>query len=475
MTFNPAYVQASTLICALLSLLFGWMRWRHRDPGAQWFAAGFLLITAIFAFGLRVAPEHEGAHRGASLLGALGIIGLGFGLIEYVGPAVANPRRWRWLIIAPVAVALVWLPFGQLPRVFAHGLVAISLATMSAMAWIASRQEKGTGLVLIAAALLLHPLVLVGMLVAGISIYELRHIVVVPIAVFGMALFAISLTRARVRLEHELGARVQAQEALQHLNESLEHRVAQRTEELHDMVAGLESFNRSVSHDLRGPLGGVATLTRIAIDAIGRGDLPRALPMLDAVAAQADSLGRLVTDLLTLARVGDATLAVGPVDLGQCMQDATEQLRLAGQPVEAVKADARGSVQADAGLLRQVFVNLIGNALKFSRGAAHPQVHVELVPEPDRVVVAVRDNGAGFAPERAKELFEPFRRLHGAAFEGTGLGLTIVRRIVERHGGSVWAEGRPGEGASFYVSLRAAHVDDFPTRVRTLPGQRAAT
>ena len=459
MIFSPAHVQASTLICALLSLLFGWMRWRHRDPGAQWFAAGFLLIAAIFAFGLRVAPEVEGAHRGASLLGALGVIGLGFGLIEYVGPTLTNPRRWRWAIVAPVLIALAWLPFGQLPRVLAHALIAASLTTMAVMAWIASRQEKGAGLTLIAVALLLHPLALIGMLIAGVSIYQLRNIVVVPISVFGMALFAISLTRARVRLEHELAARVQAQAALQQLNESLEHRVAQRTEELHDMMAGLESFNRSVSHDLRGPLGGVATLTRLAIDALARGDVARALPMLDAVAGQADSLGKLVTDLLTLARVGDATLSVRPVDLSQCMHEATEQLRLAGQAVEAVKADALGSVQADAGLLRQVFVNLIGNALKFSRGAADPQVRVELMREPDRVVVAVRDNGAGFAPERAKELFEPFRRLHGAAFEGTGLGLTIVRRIVERHGGSVWAESRPGQGASFYVSLRAAHAD----------------
>lgn len=459
MTFSPAYVQASTLICALLSLLFGWMRWRHRDPGAQWFAAGFLLIAAIFAFGLRVEPEVEGTHRGALLLGALGIIGLGFGLVEYVGPTLRSPRRWRWLIVAPVLIALVWLPFGTLPRVLAHTLVAASLVTMSAVAWVASRQEKGAGLTLIAAALLLHPLLLIGMLIAGVSIYQLRNVVVMPISVFGMALFAISLTRTRVRLEHELAARIEAQAALQQLNESLEHRVAQRTEELHDMMAGLESFNRSVSHDLRGPLGGVATLTRLAIDAIGRGDTARALPMLDAVAGQADSLGKLVTDLLTLARVGDATLSVRPVDLSQCMHEATEQLRLAGQAVEAVKADALGSVQADAGLLRQVFVNLIGNALKFSRGAAQPQVRVELLREPDRVVVAVRDNGAGFAPERAKELFEPFRRLHGAAFEGTGLGLTIVRRIVERHGGSVWAEGRPGQGASFYVSLRAARAD----------------
>ena len=229
MTFSPAYVQASTLICALLSLLFGWMRWRHRDPGAQWFAAGFLMFASIFAFGLRVTPEVEGAHRGASLLGALGIIGLGFGLIEYVGPTLTKPQRWRWLIIAPVLIALAWLPFGPLPRALAHGLIAISLTTMAAMAWIASRQEKGAGLTMIAAALLLHPLMLIGMLIAGISIYELRNVIVVPISVFGMALFAISLTRTPVRHVRALAARVQALAALRPLKESLEHRLPQRT------------------------------------------------------------------------------------------------------------------------------------------------------------------------------------------------------------------------------------------------------
>lgn len=459
MVFGPAYVQASTLICVLLSGLFAWMHWCHRDPGARWFSAGFLLVAGIFAFGLRVAPEVEYAHRGASVLGALGVIGLGFGLIEYVGPALQRPRRWRVVVVLPVLTALAWTAFAPLPRVLAHGLVAISLTTMAVMAWVASRHERGAGLPLIAAALMLHPLILVGMLFAGVSVYQLRNLVVVPISVFGMALFAISLTRARVRIEHELAGRVAAQQALQQLNESLEQRVAQRTEELHDMVAGLESFNRSVSHDLRGPLGGVATLTRMAIEAVGRGETERALPMLEAVANQAEALGKLVSDLLTLARVGEATLAVRNVDLGECMHEATEQLRLAGQPVDAVKGDPRGNVEADAGLLRQVFVNLIGNALKFSRGVERPQVSVEVVPEANRVVVAVRDNGPGFAPESARELFEPFRRLHGSAFEGTGLGLAIVRRIVERHGGSVWAEGRPGHGASFYVSLRAAHAD----------------
>ena len=141
------------------------------------------------------------------------------------------------------------------------------------------------------------------------------------------------------------------------------------------------------------------------------------------------------------------------MDLDDCLRQAIEQLRLAGQATESVESGPLTSVQADAGLLRQVFVNLIGNALKFSRDAPQPRVRIELVQEPQRVVVAVRDNGAGFDAARAADLFEPFKRLHGAAFEGNGVGLAIVRRIVERHGGSAWAEGRPGQGASFFVGL----------------------
>lgn len=453
MAISPAYIQASAVVCGLLSLLFGWIRWRHRDPGSSWFSVGFLAVFAIFAFGLRVPPGQEAAHRGASLLGALAVLCIGLGMVDYLGMSARAAWRWRVAIALPLLFGLARLPFGGLPRIEAHALLATSLVVMSAMVWGESLREPGAGLRIIAAALLLHPLILAAMLLAGIDVYELRNIVILPLGMLGMTLFAISLTRARVRVEHELAARVDAQRALLQLNESLEHRVAQRTAELRDIVAGLESFNRSVSHDLRGPLGGIAGLTRIAKAAVERGDGERVPPMLEAVATQAETLGALVDDLLLLARVGDAALALTPVNLDDCVRQAIEQLRLAGQPTEAVESGPLTSVQADAGLLRQVFVNLIGNALKFSRDAPQPRVRVELVQEPQRVVVAVRDNGAGFDAARAADLFEPFKRLHGAAFEGTGVGLAIVRRIVERHGGAAWAEGRPGQGASFFVAL----------------------
>ena len=453
MAISPAYVQASAVICGLLCLLFGWIHWRHRDAGASWFALGFLMVFAIFAFGLRVNSPQDSVHRGASLLGLVGVLCIGFGMVDYLGLRAPHAWRWRVAIGLPVLLVVLWLPLGAPPRTVAHAALAASLCVMALMAWRAAAREPASGLRLVALALLLHPITLVAMLLTGVDVYELRNVAILPLSVLGMTLFAISLTRARVRAEQELAARTEAQSALVQLNESLEHRVAQRTAELHEMVAGLESFNRSVSHDLRGPLGGIAGLTRIAKAAIEAGETGRALPMLDAVATQADALGALVRDLLMLARVGDARLAPVRVDLNECLRTAIEQLRLSGLATEAVEVAPLASVDADAGLLRQVFVNLIGNALKFSRDARPPRVLVELVPEADRIVVAVRDNGTGFDPRGAATLFEPFRRLHGVGFEGTGLGLAIVRRIVERHGGAAWAEGRPGQGASFFVGL----------------------
>jgi signal transduction histidine kinase len=456
MSISAAFVQASTVICGMLCLLFGWMRWRHRDPGTGWFSVGFVLVFAIFALGLRAPPEQAAVHRGASLIFGVALLALGWGLVDYSGAALERPTRWRAAVAAPVLIALLWGLVAPLPREAAHLFSAASLLVMAAMAWTVSRREPGAGMRLVMVAMLLHPMLLLAMLLTGADVYQLRYLLILPLSATGMTLFAVSLTRARLRVEHELAGRVEAQRALQRLNDSLEHRVAERTAELHDIVAGLESFNRSVSHDLRGPLGGMAALSRLAMEALQRGDTAKALNMLGAVAEQADALGTLVTDLLLLARVNDATLVPESVDLARCVDAATEQLRLTGLATDAVEAGPLADVQADAGLLRQVFVNLIGNALKFSRQAAHPAVRVELIREPARVVVAVRDNGAGFDPQYASDLFEPFRRLHGGRFEGSGIGLTIVRRIVERHGGAVWAEGRPGQGASFYFALPLA-------------------
>lgn len=262
-----------------------------------------------------------------------------------------------------------------------------------------------------------------------------------------------ALGRYQVELDAELERRECAEAQLRRLNASLEERIEARTVELRDMVEGLESFNRMVSHDLRGPLGGLSGLSALAGQALAEGDTPRAQRMLELMRSETGRLVELVSDLLMLARVSHADIELRPTALDGVLDEALQVLALShgAELIQAIAREPLPEAQADGRLIRQVFVNLLSNALKFSAG--RPGLRVRGGRDSREVVVEVRDHGVGFPEARAAELFQPFRRLHGDAYAGTGIGLTIVRRIVERHGGRVWAEGRPGDGASFFFSL----------------------
>jgi hypothetical protein len=168
------------------------------------------------------------------LLGGVTVLCIGSGMVDYRGLREAFAWRWRAAIGLPLLLMLARLPFGAMPRVLAHAALALSLCVMACMVWRAADREPGTGLRLIALALLLYPLVLAALLLAGVDVYELRNVAILPLSMLGMSLLAISLTRARVRVEHELAARIEAQRALVQLNGSLEQRVNQRTAELRE-------------------------------------------------------------------------------------------------------------------------------------------------------------------------------------------------------------------------------------------------
>jgi signal transduction histidine kinase/DNA-binding response OmpR family regulator len=246
-------------------------------------------------------------------------------------------------------------------------------------------------------------------------------------------------------------------EQLQIANETLEQRVENRTAQLREMISGLESFNRAVSHDLRGPLGGIAGASRLARDYLNDGETERASQMLGLVGESAERAERLVGALLALARASasETELNRERVDTEALVREVVEAVsRQSSDKQVTVTVGPLPPVDADATLLRQVFANLIANAMKFAGTVAQPQIHVGATEDADgRTVFHVRDNGVGFNEAQAQRLFRPFQRLHGGRYEGFGLGLSIVKRIVERHQGRVWAEGRPGEGASFYFSV----------------------
>jgi signal transduction histidine kinase len=233
--------------------------------------------------------------------------------------------------------------------------------------------------------------------------------------------------------------------------EELERRVVERTAALEAANKELESFSYSVSHDLRAPLRAVDGFAKILEEDYGARLDAEGRRLLGVVRSSSKHMGQLIDDLLDLSRLGRLALGKRPVDMASLAREVAQELPRGDAAVDIGPLPA---CHADPRLLRQVWANLIGNALKYSGKRAGAHVELGGREEPGESVYWVRDNGVGFDMRYVGKLFGVFQRLHGAdEFPGTGVGLAIVQRIVARHGGRVWAEGRPGEGACFHFSL----------------------
>jgi len=246
-----------------------------------------------------------------------------------------------------------------------------------------------------------------------------------------------------------------AHQQISDLNQGLEERVAQRTLDLTAANRALDSFSHSVAHDLRGPLSHVSMNAELLLEqAGGMLDAP-CRGYIEAVLAAADRMDHLIRDLLAFSRSGRQELMLRDVDLEAVLKEAIDVVQpdLRGRAVEW-RNSPLPRAHGDAALLRQVFVNLLSNALKYSRDRNPAIVQVECRAGDGEIIVSVRDNGVGFDMQRVGELFTVFRRLHAAAdFEGTGIGLASAHQIIARHGGRMWAESSPGQGATFSFSL----------------------
>lgn len=248
--------------------------------------------------------------------------------------------------------------------------------------------------------------------------------------------------------------RVTAQEEVRALNASLEQRVRERTAQLERSMRDMEAISYSIAHDLRAPLRSVNGFVSLLQETEGHRLSPEGADMFARVAKSSANMGRMITDMLELLRVVQVDMVPVPVDMTALARTVLESLAPQYGPLQ-VQLGHMPSALGDATLLRQVLSNLVDNAIKYSQHIESPRITVGFdIPQE---AFYVRDNGMGFDMSRAGKLFGLFQRLHpGSPVPGMGVGLAIVARIIERHGGRIWAESQPGQGAVFWFRLPLA-------------------
>jgi PAS domain S-box-containing protein len=272
-------------------------------------------------------------------------------------------------------------------------------------------------------------------------------------------------THQILTLCRDITERRRAETELQAYRDRLEDLVKQRTGELRAAITELEAFSYTVSHDLRSPLRSIDGFSALLVEEYGGKLDEEGLRLLGTVRRNVQRMGRLIEDLLAFSHLGRGRMVVEEVDMTAAARSAMDRLLEGQVPERKVRFELQDlpAAHVDPGMVQQVWTNLLDNALKFTRPMSEPLVQVGGSVEGGEAIYHVRDNGVGFDMRYKDRLFGVFQRLHGdAEFEGTGIGLSIVHRVVTRHQGRVWAESVPGQGATFSFALPRLSITPHP-------------
>ncbi len=430
---------------------------------ARWIAGSTIafgasqLFTAVEAW--YVGTPSAASVIATSYVSAIVIMALATGLDAYRDPSLPNRRRIVWMLgVVPLGLLGI-----NLVARLALGVPALALAMFTALltcvpawkAWQIYRVDRWSGHLVLLAALALVPVTLLTAVSLRLGINEYRMLVVYPATLALITAFALLNLRDSMERQQQMRELSHARAELQALADSLERKVRARTERLEAVIDGLKSFNALVSHDLRAPLRNARGLVDVAIEGMRTGDHNDALMALEVIRKEAHRGAAMVDDLLRLATVEESELRLMQTDMHHVFAEAAQALRPDyPRALEAIAIGPMPTLEVDPGLMQHVAINLLSNALKYGRQVAALKIEVAA----ERLAngfwrFEVRDNGPGFAAEHAARIFDPFMRVPGTREAGTGVGLTLVARVVRRHHGEVGASGQPGQGAAFWWTL----------------------
>jgi light-regulated signal transduction histidine kinase (bacteriophytochrome) len=255
----------------------------------------------------------------------------------------------------------------------------------------------------------------------------------------------------------DISERKQSEAAIKELNKSLEIKITERTRELKEAIKDLEAFSYSVSHDLRSPLRIISGYGKLLLSDHEQYLNDEAREFVNIIIDNSKRMGQLIDDLLNFSRMGREALYKAPVDINHMVQSIISDLRKSDNTITPnIIISNLAPAYCDPALVKQVWINLISNAIKYSGKKSNPLIELGSEVRAEETIYFIRDNGAGFDMKFAKNLFTVFKRLHDRAdYDGMGVGLALAHRIIKMHEGRIWAESEIDKGATFYFTLGA--------------------